>query len=185
MWHRFFGNVSGQLILGHNETPPYVYNWTGTGFNVYFADYDSAIDWFQLQAIGRTTANATSSDDFTELDTAFNTTSFGDNINKTYSTDGSSPIETDNYTVFLRPVNFVPVANSTAFNTTFNTGILWDMADGGTEYSNSFNQSTVWVVKVNSTADVYGTYDYLIQIPYTLATYEGNNSLVSVYLELK
>jgi parallel beta-helix repeat protein len=185
-WHRFFGNVNGTLILGHNQSAPYVYSWNATGFNIYFTDADAVINFHQLQAIGRNTTNQTSTNDFTELDTAFNGTGFSDNINRTYSTDGSSPIETDNYTVFLRPINFVPVANSTAFNTSFNTGILWDMADGGTEYSNSFNQSTVWVVKINvSSADVYGTYDYLIQVPYTLATYEGNTSLVDIYLELK
>ncbi len=178
--------MSGNIILGHNQSAPYVYNWTASGFNLYFADYDSVINWQELQAIGRNTTNQSSSNDFTELDTKFGTSGFSDNINLTYSTDGSSPKETDNYTVLLRPINLVPIANSTAFNTSFNTGILWDMADGGAEYGNSFNQSTVWLVKVNaSSPDVYGTYDYLIQIPYALATYEGSNSVVSVYLELE
>ncbi|MFH0884599.1 MAG: NosD domain-containing protein, partial [Candidatus Micrarchaeota archaeon] len=187
MWHRFFGNVSGNIILGDNESN-LVYSWNASGFNVYFADYDSVISWYDLQAIGLDTSNSTSSNDFTELDTAFGTTLFSDNINRTYSTDGSNPIETDNFTVYGRPIDLVPVANSTAFNTTFRTGILWDMSDDGgdSEYSNADNESTVWLVKVNaSSADVYGTYDYLIQIPYTLATYEGSNDLVSVYLELQ
>ncbi|MEW6721893.1 MAG: NosD domain-containing protein, partial [Candidatus Micrarchaeota archaeon] len=186
MWHRFFGDVNGTLILGHNQSPPYVYSWNASGFNVYFADIDTNVDWYSLQSIGLDTSNASSSSDFEELDIAFNTTGFSDNINATYSTDGSAPIQTDNYTVFLRPINNVPIANSTAFNTSFRTGILWDMSDGGTEYSNSFNQSTVWLVKVNASAnDTYGTYDYLIQVPYAIADYEGNTSAVSIYLELK
>jgi hypothetical protein len=185
-WHRFFGNVSGTIVLTDNESAQYFYEWNASGYNVYFTDVDSEIDWVSLQAVGQTTSNTSSSNDFTELDVAFNGTSFSDNIESTYSTDGSTPIATNNYEVFQLPINNVPVANSTSQNTTFQTGILWDTSDGGTEYSNSFNQSTVWVVSVNSsTMDAYGTYDYLIQVPYTLSDYEGNNSLVGIYLELQ
>ena len=71
-------------------------------------------------------------------------------------------------------------------NSSFVTGILWDMSDGGVEYSNDYNQSTVWMVRVNSsTPDVYGTYDFLAQLPYTLSSQTGPNNLVSVYLELQ
>ena len=108
------------------------------------------------------------------------------NINTTYSNDGTNPKATDNYTVYSRAIDYVPAANSSPSSTAFETGILWDTGDGGTEYSNAVNQSTVWVVKVNaSTADVYGTYDYLIQIPSTLATYESGNDLVTIYLEFE
>jgi hypothetical protein len=78
------------------------------------------------------------------------------------------------------------VADSAAANTSFKTGILWDMGDGGVEYGNALNQSTVWMVNVNSSAnDTYGIYDYLVQVPYTLSTYEGSDDLVSVYVELR
>jgi len=183
MWQRFFGTVNGNIVLGSNYS--YVYRWNASGLNVYFVDYDSAINWNQLQAISRNTTNDISTNDFTELDVAFATTSFADNINSTYSTDGSNPKETQNFTVFGRSINYVPVANSTATNTSFRTGILWDMADGGTQYNNSINQTTVWVVKVNTSApDVYGTYDYLVQIPYTLGSREGSNNVVSIYAEM-
>jgi len=184
LWHRFFGNASGTIVLGNNTT--YVYSWNASAFNMYFADADSVIGWQALQAIGRDTSNASSSDDFTELDTAFGTSAFADNITSTFSSDGTAPLSTENYTVYGREIADVPVANSTSFNTTFRTGILWDTGDGGTEYGNAFNQSTVWAVKVNSsTADTYGTYDFLGQIPYSLSTREGANDVISVYVELK
>ncbi|MDD5340339.1 MAG: right-handed parallel beta-helix repeat-containing protein [Candidatus ainarchaeum sp.] len=186
MWSRFFGDINGTIFLGHNDSAPYVYSWNGSAFSVYFADYDSNIHWTQLQAIGRNVSNGTSTNDFTELDTAFQTTAFGDNINTTYSTDNSTPRQTENYTVFGTPINYVPVANSTATNTTFRTGILWDTADGGTQYSNAYNQSTVWAVKAGQgTSDIYGTYDYLGQVPYTLGNYTGSNNVVAIYVELK
>ncbi len=185
MWHRFFGNVSGSIMLGSSETA-LVYSWNATGFNVYFADFDSDISWADLGAIGRNTSGGQSADDFTELDSAFGTASYGDNINRTYSSDGSVPLETRNWTVFGIPVQDIPAANSTSFATSFTTGILWDTSDGGVEFTDAINQSTVWMVAVNaSAADTYGTYDFLVQIPETLSSYEGANDLVSVYVELQ
>jgi len=189
LWHKFFGNFTGgNFTLSHTNTTPYVYLWNATGgLNVYVTDYDATVTWESLQAIGKTTANASSSADFEELDTAFVATAFDDNINATYSTNGSAANQTQNYTVFSKGIDYVPVAPSHPFNTSFKTGILWDTSDGGTEYSNSFNQTTVWIVQMDEAAapEVFGTYDYLIQIPYTLSTYEEGNDLVSIYLELQ
>ncbi|MBU0590880.1 right-handed parallel beta-helix repeat-containing protein [Candidatus Micrarchaeota archaeon] len=185
LWHRFFGDVSGDIILT-DDGSEHVYNWTASSLNVYFTDSDAAIDWLQLQAIGRNTTNEASSNDFTELDATFNSSDFSDDITAEYSTDGTSSKATDTFTVFKRAIALVPVDNSTEAVTTFTTGILWDMNDGGTEYSNAVNQSTVWVVRVNSSAiDTYGTYDYLIKVPYTLATYEGSENIIAIYLELE
>jgi hypothetical protein len=185
-WHRFFGNVDGSIILTDSVGANYVYNWSSTGIMVYFTDYDALISWGDLQAIGRNTADESSEDDFTELDIAFNSTGFSDNIETLYSVDGSLPIETDNYMIFKRDINDVPLASSTATSTSFKTGILWDMSDGGTEYSNTISQSTVWVVNVSSsTEDIYGTYDYLIQVPDTLASYESDTDLITIYVELQ
>lgn len=185
-WHRFFGNVNGSIILTDSVGANNVYSWNTSALQLYFTDADANISWGDLQAIGLTTANASSSNDFTELDSAFGGTAFTDNINATYSTDGSAPIETQNYTVYQKLINYVPVANSSRQNTTFQTGILWDANDGGTEYSNAVNQSTVWMVAVNtSTPDAYGTYDFLIQVPYTLADYEGATSEVAIWMELQ
>ncbi len=184
IWHRFFGNASGIFVLG-NDTA-YMYIWNSSAVNVFFADSDANITWQGLQAIGRNTTNGTSSDDFLELDNAFNLSSYRDNITSLYSTDGTNPKDTRNYTVFGREIDDIPVAGSAPINSSFVTGILWDMSDGGVEYSNDYNQSTVWMVRVNSsTPDVYGTYDFLAQLPYTLSSQTGPNNLVSVYLELQ
>ena len=188
LWHRFFGNTTGQLILSDNASAPskYMYKWlNASGYNVYFADYDSVIDWDQLQAIGKNTTDQNSTNDFIELDAAFYSSGFPDNITYTYSPDGTHPKEIRNYTIYGTNVSYVPIANSTT-NSTFRTGIMWDMSDGGTEYGNAINQSTVWVVNVTeATTDVYGIYDYLGSIPYTLATYEGSNNQIAVYVEIK
>ncbi|MEM4626550.1 MAG: right-handed parallel beta-helix repeat-containing protein, partial [Candidatus Bilamarchaeaceae archaeon] len=188
LWHRFFGSANGTIYLTDNDsaTDRYLFKWTGASLkNVYFADSDAVIDWQQLQAIGRTTSNTPSSNDFVELDNALLSSSFPDNIQTTYSTDGSTPKETVNYSVYGRDVYYVPVANSTLPDTIFKTGIMWDMSDGGTEYDGS--QSTVWVVKPqqNEVEDAYGVYNYLAMIPYTLATSEGSTDTVTIYLEIE
>jgi hypothetical protein len=182
MWDRFFGNINGTIILAATGTTPYIYSWNSSnGLNVYFVNSSATVHWNQLQAIGKNSSggNSTASD-FSNLDAFFGTSSFGDNINRTYSTNGSAPITTLNFTVFGKNITYVPVANSTATNTTFRTGILWDAGDGGTQYGNTVNQTTVWVVKVNTGAsDVYGTYNYLGQVPYDLGT-----TTVAIYVEL-
>ncbi|MFH0737667.1 MAG: right-handed parallel beta-helix repeat-containing protein, partial [Candidatus Micrarchaeota archaeon] len=185
LWHRFFGDTNGTIVLGN--TTYNIYSWIAqNGLNIYFTDFDSVISWGQLQAIGRNTTNQSSSSDFTELDAAFSSGSFTDSISSTYSTDGTSPKETKNYTIFGRAINYIPVSNSTSYNTTFKTGILWDKSDGGAEYTNAVNQSTVWMTKINASADdSYGAYDFLTQIPYTLSTQEGANDEVAIYLELQ
>ncbi|MFA5930453.1 MAG: right-handed parallel beta-helix repeat-containing protein [Candidatus Micrarchaeia archaeon] len=186
LWDRFYGNISGNLFLSPLNASPYAYSWRAGGLNVYFADYDSSVGWGTLQAIGRNTTNGTVSGDFLELDSAFASGAFRDNITATYSTDGSTPRALQNYTVFGKAVDNAPIANSSAQNTSFRTGILWDMSGGGTRYNATTKQTTVWVVRVNTTAsDAYGAYDYLGQIPYTLATYQTGNNLISLYAELE
>ena len=182
LWQRFFGNASGNVTLrSENGT---VYIWNASALNIYVTASNSSIDWNALQAIGRTVSNTTSSNDFIELDNTFNTSAFPDNITALYSSDGTHPLDTRDYTVYGRNISSIPVANSTHFTTAFKTGILWDTSKGGTEYSNAYNQSTVWMVRVNaSSADTYGTYDFLTQIPSTLAKQDGSTT-VSIYLEL-
>ncbi|MEW6749267.1 MAG: right-handed parallel beta-helix repeat-containing protein, partial [Candidatus Micrarchaeota archaeon] len=185
LWHRFFGDTNGSLVLG-NDTD-YIYQWNvSSAYNIYFADYDSVVSWYGLQAIGRDTSNNPASNDFLELDVAFESAQYSDNITATYSTDGSSPKDTRNYEVYGQLINNIPVWNSTTYNTTFKTGILWDTSDGGTEYNNALNQTTVWMAQINeSSADAYATYDYLLQIPYTLSTREAGNDLIAMYLEIR
>ncbi|HID73063.1 TPA: right-handed parallel beta-helix repeat-containing protein [Candidatus Micrarchaeota archaeon] len=82
MWHRFYGNATGTINLTDASATNNVFSWPATGYNIYFTDYDSNINWSGLQAIGRNTTDENSSNDFLELDIAFETQSFFDNINK-------------------------------------------------------------------------------------------------------
>jgi parallel beta-helix repeat protein len=188
LWHRFYGNASGNLTLkaDGDADDENVKIWPDApAYNIYFMDADSSINWDDLQAIGRNTSNENSTNDFEELDIAFETTGYSDNINNTFSIDGSVPKDTLNMSIYNREVDLVPVARS-AWNSTFTTGILWDTSDGGTEYSNAINQSTVWVVRANSSiSDTYGIYDYLGNIPAELSFYEGANDLVDIYVEIR
>ena len=116
IWSRFFGNVSGDILLMENDSG-LVYNWSGAdGFAVYAADVDAVIDWSSLQAIGRTTSNTASANDFVELDVTLNSTNLSDNINHTYSTDGSAPIETDTVSKILAnlviPMSFTGIQSA-------------------------------------------------------------------------
>ncbi|MEM2138193.1 MAG: hypothetical protein QW568_03840, partial [Candidatus Anstonellaceae archaeon] len=189
LWHRVYGNfTAGNTFLGASNVSPYAYSWTATGgVNVYFTDYDASVNWQNLTAIGKTISGENSSNDFIELDSVYNTSSYYDNINRTYSTDGNTPVQTDSFTVFSRTVAGVPIAPSHTYSTAFKTGILWDASDGGTEFTNSVNQTTVWAVKVNQTAipDVFGTYQYLGEVPFKLSMIEGENNLVAIYADLQ
>ena len=187
LWSRFYGNVTGSMYLTDNDSGKtlYVYHWNASSYNILVSDVDSNINWGQLQAIGRTVNNDTSATDFIELDNALNGTDYADSIVNTYSTDGTLPKETRNYRISNRKISLVPVANSTVQTTPLQTGILWDMSDGGTEYSNAFNQSTVWVVNVNATAPSNGYYDYMAMVPYTLASSEGSTDAVYFYMEMQ
>ena len=96
------------------------------------------------------------------------------------------PKSNDTYQLFSRSIANVPIANSSVYNTSFKTGILWDMSAGGSEYSNVTKQPIAWIVKVNGSAvsDAFGDYNYLAQIPYTLANYNTTDGVVSYYLDL-
>ncbi len=185
-WHRFYGNASGNLTLTDSAGEGQVMIWPDAdAYNIYFADHDTVVQWDSLQAIGKNISGGNSSNDFEELDNAFGTSAYVDNINKTFSIDGSAPIETCDLNIYTHPVLSVPIAQS-AWNSTFETGILWDTSDGGAEYSNSINQSTVWIVKANhSIDDTYGIYDFLGNIPAELSDYEGSTDLVDIYVEVR
>lgn len=153
MWHRVFGNATTKAILRDNFTT--TYQWSGVaGINIFFVDSDTTVHWDSLQALGRNIYNLSSSNDFIELDTNLGSSGYFDNVNRTYSTDGTNPISTETFTIFGRTINNVPISSSAIGNTTFKTGILWDTYSGGTDYT---NHPVVFVVKINgSSNDLYG-----------------------------
>ncbi|MFH1649723.1 MAG: CARDB domain-containing protein [Candidatus Woesearchaeota archaeon] len=153
-----------------------------TGSNIFVADTDSSPDFLSLKALGRDTSDTYHLDDFADLDTQLNSSSFMDSINKTWTSSGL-PIFTQSFAVFGTTLSDVPTVNST--NTTnFRTGILWDTSDGGVEYNGT--QDVIFITQMNEEqTGGYGTYDYELKVPATLRDYTGGTSTVSFYTEIK
>jgi len=184
LFHVAAGNATDLLRITNNLTR-ILFQWdilNITGSNLFVTDSDSTVSWDDLEAIGRDTSQVATSDDFEQIDAAFSSTALSDSINTTYTT-GGAPITTQIFTVFADVINNVPVANSTN-TSSFITGILWDTADGGAEYSGT--QDLIFVTKMNqSKQGQYGTYDFEISIPAPLREYTGGGSTVDFYAEIK
>lgn len=181
VWHRFYGDVNGSLLLAPNQADIfYSWLWDGQDGKVYVVSINATIDWASLIALGRNTTQQNSTNDFTELDSLLGISTEPDNINATYSYDGSNPIETRNWTLFEHYVPYLPVANSSVFNT-FYTGIAWDSSQdgGGGQFDPADNEDVVFVTEINGSA----SNDYEIMVPATLATYKGG-SVVEFWVEL-
>ncbi|MBU0665924.1 MAG: hypothetical protein KKC26_01045, partial [Nanoarchaeota archaeon] len=162
-----------------------LFSWDVTNLtksNIFVVDSDSVVSWDSLQAISRNTTNASTTNDFEEIDLAFGSTNYSDSINTTY-TSSSSPKSTAPFYVFNKNITDVPIVNST-INTNFVTGILWDYNDGGSEYNGT--QDLIFISEVNENkVGQYGTYDFEIKIPALLRTYVGVGSSVDFYTEIK
>ncbi len=180
-----YGNLTGLKNIRDlgNLT---IYAWNITEYNdtlIYAVDYDSNVNWAQLQALSRNTSNGIQFDDFHELDLALRMENNTDSINNTW-TFQNSPILTRGYTVYLNSIQSVPIANST--NTTnFRTGMLWDKSDGGVEYSGT--QDIVFITTVNlAKQGKLGIYDYELKVPAYLRNYKlPNTNTITLYTELR
>ena len=186
IWHRFTGKVEGNLILSDNIATFYLWDWTDlSGGNIYAVNSESNVDWMQMYSIGRKTDNTTSSSDFEILDNILALPDSMDNINYTYSIDGSMPKITTNMTLFERDVLYIPIANST-FLGLYQTGILWDGSDAaGDEFTGS--EDVIFVGDITYTAE--GTYvdniSYEIMLPKNFDIYTDPGAEVYFYVELK
>jgi parallel beta-helix repeat protein len=188
LWHVIYGNSTYTvLVLGEEGDTIFEYAWEGTAYNVYAVNEDNApsLSWTSLTALGRNTTIEPASDDFTELDTLLGTSSEQDNVENTYSTDGTSPLLTTDRLLHYQSVQYIPISNSTN-QSAFVTGILWDLStDTDTEFSAEDNETIVFWAPINSTATgIYGDYDYEIKIPAGFGTYAPGSSGVNIYLEL-
>jgi hypothetical protein len=187
-WQQYYGNVSVEKILS-NSASDSLSTWgnmsISTG-NIFVVDSDSNINWLHLQAFGRDTSNASIANDFTELDSMLNMTSFSDSVNAIYTNNTNTPLQTDNFTIFKKIISNVPIAKSTN-NTNFYTGILWDYSkDHNGQYDTSDKEDIAFVTKINKKATgAYGTYDYEIRIPANLRNYLGPDTTnVNFYYDL-
>ncbi len=178
MWHDFCGNISGIIVL-RNVSVVYNWTWSGDG-NIYAYSSNADIDWGSLVALGRTAAGDAATDDFEEVDEVLETSSYINNTNITFSTDGSSPKNTTSFTINTQTVTDVPIVNSTD-TWSFITGILWDSSDtvGDNEFDSADNEDLVFVAKINRTASSACSEgaNYEILLPDTLDTYKGGASV--------
>jgi hypothetical protein len=136
IWHIFYGNITGMLALAQSGDTLFMHQWTwnGTG-KVYAANADETLHWGMMQALGRNSTGDNSTNDFEELDTLLGYSSIvSENVNATFSSDGSNPRETADFAVYANPVVYVPIANSTN-STAHRTGILWDMFGGAPQFN--------------------------------------------------
>ncbi|MBN2422330.1 DUF2341 domain-containing protein [Candidatus Woesearchaeota archaeon] len=185
-YNTFYGNFSGVLNIKQNQTNMTVFEWSllnFTGSNIYAADYDSIVDWTNLQAISRDISDLYVQDDFNEIDIALQMENNTDSINLTY-TENLQPKATATFTVYTYNIDNVPVVNSTNISN-FITGILWDTSDGNTEFDAS--QDLVFITQVNEDAQgMFGVYDFEFKVPSNLKLYRTPDAItVALYTEIK
>jgi hypothetical protein len=187
-WHYFYGHVNpdSEYVLGTDVGTVVVWNVTDfSNGNIYVADKEGSISWTDLNPLGRDKSYVEQIDDFSEADGLLNMTGFGDSIEALYL-DGGAVNRTDNFTVFKRDVDYVPVAISISSGN-FDTGILWDTFDSAdSEYDSAEREDLVFVTKINE--DVVGSYetvDYEMRVPARLREYSGSNSEAVFYVELE
>jgi hypothetical protein len=176
-YHYFYGNVENNIYLASQNNDSFYYylaiqNSTG---NVMATSNTALISFTNLQAIGRTKANTSATNDFSEIDNTLNMSLFNDSINRVFAQGTNTPIDLINITLFNRTIYNTTAINST--NTSnFKTGILWDTSDGGTEYDGT--QDIVFITPINQKKEgSYGLYDYEMSVPVLLETFKGGTSI--------
>lgn len=179
VWNEFYGNLSGMLKLAPNTADMfYTWVWDGQRGKVYVINGDANISWINLTALGRMVNGSPSSNDFEKLDTVLGYNTTTGNVNETFSTDGSTPKETQNISIFERMVDYVPVANSSTY-LSFKTGIVWD-ASQSTNGTFDENEDVVFLTEINGSQPE----DYQIIVPGTFDTYKGGSGVVEFWAEL-
>jgi hypothetical protein len=191
-WQYVYGNINvdSEFELA-KQTNDAVIKWSAVNFeegNIYVTDSESSVLWTSLQALGKDSNDIDTSNDFADLDTLLNMSSFVDSITNTYVNSSGSIMNTTQYTIFKQIIDEVPISNSTN-NTNFQTGILWDTSDtsGDDEYSQEDGEDIIFITEINrDKIGAYGSYDYEIRIPATLRQYKTTESRkVVFYTELR
>ncbi|NOZ80989.1 MAG: hypothetical protein GXP63_04920, partial [DPANN group archaeon] len=186
-WHFIVGNNSGDLEI-HDTDANVAFAWTisnATGTNIYAVDSDGSVSWSALRALGQNSSNATRMDDFTQLDDALNMENFTQNVNTTFTAQGS-PRKTGSFIIFGKNQTQVPLANSTN-TSSFMTGILWDTSDGG-DGNFDGTEDVVFITENKGVkTGAYGNYEFEIRVPALLRQYiaPNNENSITLYLELK
>ncbi len=187
-WQEFYGNASVNKLLANSQMSNLSawYNETNLQGNIFVSDKEADIDWINLNAIGKNTTQDDTSNDFSEIDSAFNMEDFNDSVSNLFTTDGNTPKATENFTIHKQEIEYVPIINSTD-SENFITGILWDMGDDtNQEFDSGDSEDLVFVTKINKQKQgKYGIYDYEIKVPVRLREYDDTDiSEVYFYYEL-
>jgi len=198
-WQKYYGNVSGNLSLRDSIGNSMAnWNWATPQGNIFISN-NLSIDYSNLQALGRKKDGNVSLNNFGLADELLNMTPgcrnatgfFNNNITMLFSTNGTTPRNYTNFTVYGRKIENVAIFNSTntinfnsVENSTFITGILWDTSkdDGDGDYGDD-SEDIVFIsgINVNNTGLGNSLHDYEIAVPSIIRS-EGN---VYFFVELK
>ena len=179
-WQTIYGNINGFFLLADNINKTVMsWNTNSPGGKIFVAETGRQIGFANLQAFGRKTDNTTSSNDYYELDQKLNSTGFFDSVNITFNNRVYK-----NITIFGKNIKNIPFVNST--NTSnFQTGMLWDSSDGGTEFNGT--QDALFFTELNpNKPGKYGVYSFELIVPVNLKDYlDTNYFTLSYYYEIE
>jgi hypothetical protein len=189
-WSYFYGNVLNSSIYSladrtNNSLREWLVETINTG-NIYTTTSDTVISWSDLQAIGKNKTNGNATNDFTDIDTLLGNLAYTDSVSNTYTQAGQIK-NIENFTVFSKSIQSVPVTNSTN-NSNFITGILWDTKyDTDGQFSQTDKEKLIFATKINKSEDgAYGNYDYELRVPAKLRNYNTTTTQpVIFYAELQ
>jgi hypothetical protein len=183
-YNYFYGDVENNLLLADQDNVSFYYYFdiANVSGNILVTDEECSISFGQLQAIGRDINNNSVSNDFNDTDSALGMTAYNDSIRWIYTHNTDIPLATKTMTLYNKQINNIPVVNSTN-TSSFQTGLLWDMGDGGTQYTGA--QDLVLVTEINQDkTGAYDVYDYEIRVPTNLKNYAAVGSNVDFYWEI-
>ena len=183
-YHLFYGNASSALRLGTGSDILFDYGLTDVS-NIFASDIESDFNFENLQAIGRKKDGSPSKGDFSCLDDALSMYNYSTSFVRLWAEDESTPKNTENFTIYGRVVENVPVVNTTESGN-FTTGILWDMADSQEEEFNcKEKQDIVFVTEYNkNTTGLYGRYGFEILIPENLGRYKPGRENINFFTQI-
>ncbi|MEA1895375.1 MAG: hypothetical protein U9N36_09290 [Euryarchaeota archaeon] len=206
-WQKYYGNVSGNIVLTDSASNPlYTWTWgneTDDGY-AYIVNDGSSVNWSDLHALGCDSDDIlnASGHDFLDSDTNLgmvvgsnNATGFVDNnITELFSGDDpSNATDRALFTVYGNFIPNVPIVNSTMMtnhassgSANFTAGILWDAtSDTNGYYDVADDETLVFVTMIGAaTTDLGGAaYNYELVAPCTLNPVVGG--ALDIYVELK
>jgi hypothetical protein len=198
-WQKYYGNVTGNLMLGDNAGNSFS-NWSGEipRGNVFISNIQY-LNFNNLQALGRKKNGEIAWNNFSRADEYLNMTPgsnnatgfLNNNITELFSLNGTSPRNYTSFTVYGRKIDYVALVNST--NTTnfdsvetslFITGILWDTTkDTGDGIYGDDGEELVFITRINFNQTGLGnsSHNYETAIPSIIR----NEGQVYFFVELK